>query len=49
MREAPTHSDASTRKAGVELYLPLHELELAQHDPNFELVEDYWYWFWKWR
>ncbi len=38
-----------TRKAGVELYLPLHELELAQHDPNFELVEDYWYWFWKWR
>lgn len=38
-----------TRKAGFEVNLPLLELDIAQDDPNFQLIEDYWYWFWNWR
>lgn len=38
-----------TRKGGFEVNLPLIELQIAQGDPNFQLIEDYWYWFWNWR
>lgn len=31
------------------LELPLVELELAETDSNFQLVDDYWYWFWNWQ
>ena len=29
--------------------LSLADLEVADDDPNHELIEDYWYWFWNWR
>ena len=29
--------------------LSLADLETAEDDPNYQLVEDYWYWFWNWR
>jgi hypothetical protein len=32
-----------------KIELSLADLEVDQHDPNHELVEDYWYWFWNWR
>lgn len=38
-----------TRKGDFEVNLPLAELEVSRHDPNFQLIEDYWYWFWNWR
>jgi hypothetical protein len=34
---------------GQEVALPLVDLELAESDANFQLVEDYWYWFWNWQ
>jgi hypothetical protein len=38
-----------TRHGSFEVNLPLIELEVAQDNPNFQLIEDYWYWFWNWR
>jgi len=29
--------------------LPLVDLEVADGDPNNQVLEDYWYWFWNWR
>ena len=38
-----------TRKGKYEINLPLIELEMADDNPNFQFIEDYWYWFWNWR
>jgi hypothetical protein len=32
-----------------EIEVPLADVELKEHTPNYRLVEDYWYWFWNWR
>ena len=36
-------------KGKYEINLPLIELEVADDNPNFQFIEDYWYWFWNWR
>ena len=37
---------ARTRDSIVSL--PLVDLEVAQDDADFQLIEDYWYWAWNW-
>jgi hypothetical protein len=54
----PTGNSIPATRAGIvaraatgagEIELPLADLEVDAHSPNYELVEDYWYWFWNWQ